>query len=230
MLVDLVVFDMAGTTVHDGDAVHACLSSALAHAGVPTTRDQVNALMGIPKPLAIATLLGSFRGTPPSEQEVGTIYAEFERLMMDHYRYGTGIRETDGAAAVFAALRARGIKVALDTGFNRSIADMILARLGWNDGRLDATVTSDEVTRGRPDPDMIWRAMELTGVTDAARVAKVGDTPADLRQGDEAGCALVVGVTTGSHTEDELARYPHTHLIASIAELLPILDLRATDG
>jgi 2-aminoethylphosphonate-pyruvate transaminase len=224
MRVDLVVFDIAGTTVHDGDAVHACLAAALTLAGVPTTRDEVNALMGIPKPLAIASLVASFRKASPSDQEVDAIYDDFESLMLDHYRHGAEIRETHGATAVFRALRARGIRIALDTGFSRSIVDAILTRLGWDDSLVDATVASDEVMRGRPNPDMVWRAMELTGVTDVSRVAKVGDTPADLRQGDEAGCVLVVGVTTGSHTEEELARHPHTHLIDSLAELLPIID------
>ena len=167
MRVDLVVFDIAGTTVYDGDAVHDCLAAALAHVGVPTTRDQVNALMGIPKPLAIASLAASFRKTSPSDEEVRAIYDDFESLMLNHYQHGTTIRETDGATAVFRALRARGIKVALDTGFSRSIVDAILTRLGWDASLVDVTVASDEVVHGRPDPDMVWRAMELTGITDS---------------------------------------------------------------
>lgn len=224
MPIGLVVFDVAGTTVFDGDAVHSCLERAVARAGVTATRDEVNAVMGMPKPLALARLVASYRGTAPSADEAGAIYAEFERLMLDHYRFAVGVREVEGAVEVFQALRARGIRIALDTGFHRTILDAVLRRLAWDSRLLDATVASDEVAHGRPDPDMVWRAMELTGVGDAARVAKVGDTPADLCQGDRAGCGLVVGVTSGSHTEDELARHPHTHLIASLAELLPIVD------
>jgi 2-aminoethylphosphonate-pyruvate transaminase len=195
----------------------------LAHAGVPTTRDQINALMGIPKPLVIATLLSSSRGTAPSDGEVASVYADFERLMLDHYRHSVDVRETNGASEVFRALRARRIKVALDTGFSRAITNAILDRLEWTIDVVDATVTSDEVARGRPHPDMIWRAMELTGVADPAAVAKVGDTPSDLQEGDAAGCGLVVGVTSGSHTEDELARHPHTHLIGSLVDLPGII-------
>lgn len=224
MPIDLVVFDMAGTTVYDGDAVHTCLATAVAHAGVPTTRDQINALMGMPKPFVIASLLSSGRGTPPSDEEVASIYADFERLMLDHYRHSIHVRETDRASEVFRALHARGIKVALDTGFSRAITNAILDRLGWTIDVVDATVASDEVDHGRPHPDMVWRAMALTGVGDAAWVAKVGDTPADLQEGDAAGCGLIVGVTSGSHSEDELARYPHTHLIDSLVDLLRIVE------
>jgi len=138
MPIDLVVFDMAGTTVYDGDAVHTCLATAVAHAGVPTTRDQINALMGMPKPFVIASLLSSGRGTPPSDEEVASIYSDFERLMLDHYRHSIHVRETDRASEVFRALHARGIKVALDTGFSRAITNAILDRLGWTIDVVDA--------------------------------------------------------------------------------------------
>ena len=50
-------------------------------------------------------------------------------------------------------------------------------------------------------------------------VAKVGDTPSDLEEGAAARCGLIVGVTNGSHTTDQLKRHPHTHLIAHLGQL-----------
>ena len=61
--------------------------------------------------------------------------------------------------------------------------------------------------------------MKLTGVAEAKEVAKVGDTPSDLQEGASAGCGLVIGVTNGTHRHDQLAAYPHAHLIASLQEL-----------
>jgi phosphonatase-like hydrolase len=123
-------------------------------------------------------------------------------------------------------LRRAGIKVALDTGFSRAITDVIVQRLGWvRDRLIDASVTSDEVERGRPHADMILRAMQLTGITAANRVAKVGDTPSDLQEGMAAGCAMVIGVTSGSHTREQLEPCPHTHLIESVSALPALLQL-----
>jgi len=51
----------------------------------------------------------------------------------------------------------------------------------------------------------------------------VGDTPSDLEEGVSAGCGMVVGVTGGSHTADQLRPHPHTHLISSITELPQLL-------
>jgi phosphoglycolate phosphatase-like HAD superfamily hydrolase len=61
--------------------------------------------------------------------------------------------------------------------------------------------------------------MKLTGVADPKEVAKVGDTPSDLEEGTSAGCGLVIGVTNGTHRREQLAAYPHTHLIGSLKEL-----------
>jgi len=54
---ELVVFDLAGTTVIDPDGVGACLRAALLHVGVATTMAETNAVMGIPKPEAIRALV-----------------------------------------------------------------------------------------------------------------------------------------------------------------------------
>ena len=67
--------------------------------------------------------------------------------------------------------------------------------------------------------------MRRLGVGDTRAVAKVGDTRADLEEGTNAGCGLVVGVTTGSFTRAQLEAYPHTHIVASVADV-PELVLR----
>lgn len=217
---------MAGTTVQDDDAVNRCLCAALADAGLAVTRDEVNEVMGLPKPVAIALLLERRKypdgAAPPAE--VASIHERFLRRMIMFYRTDPEVREIDGASEILRQLRRAGLKLALDTGFSRDIVDTILKRLGWaGKDLLDATVASDEVPRGRPHPDLVFRAMELTGVTDARRVAKVGDTPSDLQEGRAAGCGLVIGVTNGSHTREQLAPHPHTHLIDNLRELPGLL-------
>ncbi len=90
---------------------------------------------------------------------------------------------------------------------------------------LDASITSDEVERGRPHPFMIRALMQRLGVNDPSHVAKVGDAPADLLEGKNAGCGLVIGVTYGSSTREQLAQHPHDHLIEALVELPPLLGL-----
>jgi phosphonatase-like hydrolase len=225
MDIDLIVLDMAGTTVRDDDAVHACLGDALASVGVRAPRDQINAVMGTAKPAAIQTLIAQFRGhAAATPAVVEAVHDDFIRRMQWHYESHPDVRECDGASDLMVWCRARGIRVALDTGFNRRIADAVLKRLRWQGSALlDATVASDEVERGRPHPDMIVRAMQLTGVTDARRVMKVGDTPADVQQGQAAGCGAVVAVTSGSHTAAELWPFKPTHLVDQLLALRAVI-------
>jgi len=225
MAIELVVFDMAGTTIHDDDGVNRAVRAALEAVDVSVTRDAVNEVMGIPKPAALRHLLETSR-RPDLLPQLDAIHADFVRRMIDFYRTDPAVKEIPGAAETFRRLRAAGIKTALDTGFSRNIVDVLLERLGWKySSLLDTTITSDEVPRGRPHPDMIQKAMRELGVSDPKHVAKVGDTPSDLEEGMSAGCGLVVGVTRGSHTEAQLKPHPHTHLIGTVAELPALLGI-----
>jgi phosphonatase-like hydrolase len=226
-MIELVVFDLAGTTVDDGDAVNSSFRATLAAWGIDADPAKVNKVMGLPKPEAIRRLLEEFggpRGVVPSAVTIDAIHEDFTRRMRHYYASDPAVREIAGATAVFATLRRAGIKVALNTGFFRPIAEVLLRRLGWSSPDvIDADVASDEVPRGRPYPDMIRHLMSRLGIQDASRVAKVGDTEADLGEGYNAGCALVIGVTTGSFSREQLQACPHSHILRSIAEVPALL-------
>src|SRR4051812_28505086 len=188
MPIELVIFDMAGTTINDDDGVNRCVRAALAEVDVVVSREAVNRVMGIPKPVALRKLLESAQ-RPDLLPQLDAIHADFVTRMTRFYETDPSVHEIEGAGEVFERLRAAGIRAVLDTGFTRDIVEVMLARLGWNrPGILDGTVTSDEVERGRPHPDMVRKAMRDLGISDARRVAKVGDTPADLDEGTSAGC------------------------------------------
>jgi phosphonatase-like hydrolase len=226
MDIELVVFDMAGTTVNDHESVNRCVRSALAAAGVLVTAAQVNAVMGLPKPVAIARLVEECELRAEMRGQIDAIHRDFVTRSVAFYKGDPSVYEVAGTTRVFQTLKSSGIRVALNTGFNRSIAQVILDRLGWSqNGLIDTTICSDEVPRGRPHPDMIQSLMARIGVGDARRVAKVGDTPADLLEGQNAGCGLVVGVTRGSHSRRELEPFPHTNLIETIADFPDLLGL-----
>lgn len=229
-MIELVVFDLAGTTVCDDDAVSQAFGAALAEHNIAPEAARVSAVMGLPKPEAIARLIGEAGGTAAPDF-VEAIHHDFVRRMCHYYATDPAVAEIPGSSAVFATLRRAGIKVALNTGFSRTIVDVLLHRLGWETpATVDATITSDEVQRGRPFPDMVFALMHRLGVTETQRVAKVGDTWADLEEGANAGCGMIVGVATGSYSHEMLAQRPHTHLIASVAELPALLGVQGNHG
>jgi phosphonatase-like hydrolase len=222
----LVVFDIAGTTVNDDDSVNRCLRGSLSAAGLEVTAAQVNTVMGLPKPDAIAILIGQSPLRDELRGRVDLIHRDFVARSIEFYGSDPSVHEVPSTTQVFETLKRSGILVALDTGFNRSITQVILDRLDWSGSRLiDATICSDEVRRGRPHPDMIETLMSRLGIADPKRVAKVGDTPSDLQEGHAAGCRLVVGVTAGTHTRLQLESCPHHYLIETIADFPGLLGL-----
>ena len=227
-MLQLIVLDMAGTTVYDDRDVSKSLQYALAESGVAISLADADALMGLPKPVAIRQLLEKYLDDKSliTEERIGNIHQTFVNHIIHHYETHPDIREKEGVSEIFALLKKNGVKIAIDTGFDRPIAAVIFRRLGWLENHLiDVSITSDEVPNGRPFPDMVFKAMQLTGVTDPKLVAKVGDTASDMQQGTAAGCGWVIGVTTGAYTEAELKRTPHTHLISHISELKGIFSL-----
>jgi phosphonatase-like hydrolase len=222
----LVVFDMAGTTVKDNDNVHAALIHAMQKGGYEVSRAEANAVMGYPKPYAIHELLKVKEPNVEliNDSFIDTLHQHFLSEMLDFYRNDASVQPTKGAEDVFEKLHENGIKVALDTGFSRDITEVIVERFGWWErGLIDAMAASDEVPGGRPHPYMIQKIMKDLGISDVTTVAKVGDTPSDLMEGENTGCSWIIGVTSGACTAEELMEYKHTHLVSELSEILPIL-------
>lgn len=225
MAIKLVVYDMAGTTVEDKDNVHEALINGFEKYNYTIDREDANTVMGIPKPIAIGTLLEKkFLVKENLKETIDQIHQAFVEEMISFYKTDPSVQPTKNAEATFIALRQNGILVGIDTGFSRDIADAIFDRLKWKENKLiDLSVTSDEVANGRPFPDMIYKAMELTGVSSVDEVAKVGDTIFDLKEGSSAGCKYVIGITTGAYTRAELEPESHTHLIDDLLEVVNIV-------
>jgi|HubBroStandDraft_5_1064220.scaffolds.fasta_scaffold234904_1 phosphonatase-like hydrolase len=223
--VQLVVFDIAGTTVLDGGNVATAFTSAMKEHGYEIDPEEVNPLMGYKKPIAIKMLLEKYGNPTPTDDLVGAIHSRFVELMIVYYRTGDGVEPLPGVDKVFAYLKGKGVKIGLDTGFSKDIAQTILDRLGWEkEGKVNYVVASDEVPSGRPAPFMIQRMMNLAGITDPKQVVKIGDTEVDINEGLNAGCLYSIGVTTGAFTRDELSKYHPTHIIDNLEELIPILE------
>jgi phosphonatase-like hydrolase len=226
MLFKMIVFDLAGTTVEDNRDVHRVLISAIKKHGIIVTTEQANDVMGIPKPIAIRQLLvENYSGTNViSDEWISEIHHDFIDEMKNFYRFAEEVAEKKGVSDTFEKLKSQGLKIAVDTGFDRSITDALLARMGWHEKKLiDVSVTSDEVPRGRPFPDMVYKAMKVCAITDSSQVIKVGDTASDIQEGRAAGCGLVIGITSGAFTPNQLSLEKPDHLISQVSELLPLI-------
>ncbi|HAL83393.1 MAG TPA: phosphonoacetaldehyde hydrolase [Mucilaginibacter sp.] len=230
MSIKLVVFDIAGTTVKDNNDVSKAFQAALQKSGYEVPLELINPLMGYEKNLAIRQMLRlhEHNDAKITTELVGKIHKEFVQQMIDYYQYAPDIAPLPNVEETFAALHAQGVQVGINTGFSRDIADTIIKRLQWAEkGLIDHLVGSDEVELGRPHPYMIQKMMLEGGIARPKEVAKVGDTEVDVREGQNAGCRYVIGVTTGIFTREELEPYNPTHIIDDIALVIDIINQQA---
>jgi phosphonatase-like hydrolase len=227
MPIKLVVFDMAGTTIKDENKVTETFRLALEKYGYNVNYDAINPLMGYEKSVAIAKMLQTLE---PDKAKITpilikAIYEEFTRLMIKYYKDADQLEALPHAEETMIALRHAGIKVGINTGFPKAIAETIVKRMQWREKSIfDYLIGSDEVEYGRPDPAMINQMMLLADITDPQQVAKVGDTEVDIREGQNAGCKYVIAVTTGAFTRAQLEPYQPTHILDNIGGVLNIVQ------
>jgi len=143
------------------------------------------------------------------------IYADFFATASKAYEK---VQPIPGAEDAMRELAAMKLLLATTTGFDRPLCTAILARLGWQH-YFAGSITSDDVTDGRPAPYMLFRAMEAAHVNETAQVMAVGDTPLDLQAANNAGLAAAIGVWSGAATEDRLRRERNSGVLPSVAAL-----------
>ncbi len=216
----LACLDMAGTTVRDDGVVNDAFAAALGAVGIDldnprltAAKDFVQETMGRSKADVFAALLD------PEDAARATVeFANAYETMVSRGR----VKAMPGAVELFDELRHQDVRICLTTGFAPSTRDAILDALDWND-RIDLALSPADVGRGRPEPDMIFGAMDRLNVPDPAAVAVVGDTVSDLEAGARADAGAVIGVLSGAHDRQTLLTGPHTALITDITELIAAL-------
>lgn len=228
-MLSLVALDMAGTTIDEGGAVYASLKKTV-EAVTPTalSEAQLRSAMGANKRDAIRAFLDEF-GMDSSPEVVERMYQDFRVELVSAYQ-ARPPKALPGVEDALARLRANGIRVALTTGFSRTIAALILENIGWTVGTgpedtVDLVVTADDVAAGRPAPDLVHHAMEVFGIEDPQQVLSAGDTELDLLSGTNSGARYVVAVSTGAQSIELLQTFPHTD-VCDVRDLPVLLGVQ----
>jgi phosphonatase-like hydrolase len=217
----LIVLDVGGTIVEERGDVPKALRQAFANHGLNVTPAEIGELRGASKREIVRHFveLRAPPGAAHREDLIAAIYSDFSRRIIDSYKTVAPIA---GAEEAFQKMRGNGLLLATTTGFDREITSSIMTRLGWQK-YFAATISSDDVKKGRPAPFMIFHAMESARVNSVREVVAIGDTPLDLQAGANAGLRGVIGVLSGASKAARLREEPHTHILRSIAELPELL-------
>jgi HAD superfamily hydrolase (TIGR01509 family) len=147
---------------------------------------------------------------PPEE-----ISAEVVRRLQATYREELPL--VDGATEAVARLAGRW-PLGLASSSNREIIDLVLELSGLNQF-FEATVSSEEVQRGKPSPDVYLEAARRLGA-DPAGSAAVEDSRSGILSASAAGMR-VVAIPNKRFPPDEEALAAADVIIPSINELTP---------
>ncbi len=223
--IKLVVLDVAGTTAQDDGLVVTAFQIAMSPTNpsaeeLEEMTNYVIATMGQRK-IDVFTHLcdGDY-------DEAIAAHDRFVESYIDLVAEGE-LRECDGVSDFFVELRKRGIGIGITTGFPREILDPIIYELGWEE-LIDFSVAASEVAEGRPAPDMILKTLEMYNKfhrvnLDCTLVAVAGDTQSDMKAAISAGVAVILGVTSGAHSEEELRAAGATEVSSTVLTLLTLI-------
>jgi pyrophosphatase PpaX len=137
----------------------------------------------------------------PTEEEIIKLNITNKDIVdsaIDHYyliyekKFHEMVRMPSEIVDLIKDLSQQGIKMAIITGKSRRCLDICLKNLGISDFFI-TSITGDEVTKPKPDPEGIFKAIQLMDLR-SHEVVFVGDSNADIMAGKSANI-----LTIGAH-------------------------------
>ena len=201
-----LVLDWAGTTVDFGSLAPArTLQLVFVRAGIQLAEDEIRRDMGLPKKVHIGQILSmprvrdawrALRGRRPTPADVEDVYQQFIPLQLSCLAEYAGL--IPGVSGSVQRFRERGLKIGSTTGYTRAMLDLLVAHSAKAGYRPDCCLSPEDVGAGRPEPFMLYENAVRLQVYPLASIAKVGDTPADIQEGLNAGTWSIGVAATGN--------------------------------
>lgn len=249
-----LVLDWAGTTVDFGSLAPArtmerlfstrqiALSGAEArqHMGLPK-KEHIRGILSIPR---VVDTWRETHGDEPNDATIDEMYAQFIPLQFSCLADYSAV--IPGVPAMMEDFRRRGLKIGSTTGYTRAMLDLLIATSASAGYAPDCSLTPEEVGAGRPHPFMMYACAIRLQIYPMASMAKIGDTPADIHEGLNAGAWSIGVAGTGNMiglSRDDFHSLPQAeresrlvqaraelqqagahYVVDSLAEVGPILD------
>jgi len=211
MRLHTILFDLDGTLLDHFAAIQRAHTFTMRQLGLPApTSAQVRAAVGGGVEVAVSRLVG-----PERTAAALAIYRPYwDATMLEDVQLLPGARE------LLSALKQRGAQTAIFTNKHGPSSRKICSHLGVAyllDGNFGATDTPWL----KPDPAFAAHVLRTLGAQ-AATTALVGDSPYDLAAAQQGGFEFY-GVTTGTHTAEELRSAGAVNVYPDLIELTPEL-------
>ena len=208
-----VVFDLDGVLIQSEEIWDAVREAYVRERGGRYDAEIQRAMMG----MSSTEWSRYLHETAGIADEPEAINDEVVRRMLEAYRDHLPL--IDGAVDAVRRLGAR-YPLGLASSSNRPLIDTVLAVTGLT-GAFSATVSSEEVARGKPAPDVYLEASRRLGA-DPTRCAAIEDSHGGIRAARAAGMR-VIAIPNASYPPDEEALRLADVTIRGLDQLTPEL-------
>jgi HAD superfamily hydrolase (TIGR01509 family) len=212
-----VIFDLDGVPMDSEQLWNAAKQALVRDAGGRWRLDAPRAMMGMSSPEWSAYIREQL-GVELEDEEINRDVAQrIEEL------YRARLPVLPGAVEAVRALHGRW-PLGLASSSNREIIDLVLDLAGLAD-RFVVTVSSEEVARGKPAPDVYLEAARLVGV-EPDRCVAIEDSSNGVRAAVAAGMA-VIAVPNQHYPPDQDALALAAAIVGTTGDVTPELVERA---
>ena len=209
--VEAVVFDLDGVLVQSEELWDAARRELAEEHGIEWPDDATDAMMGMSSK-EWSNYMHDEVGVPDPPEEINR-----EVLAWVEKRYRDDLPWIDGAREAVERIGER-FPLGIATSSNREIIDIVVEVGGFED-LLEVTVSSEEVERGKPAPDVYLEATKRMGV-DPRKTAAVEDSTNGLLAAKAAGMR-VIAIPNDAHPPAAKGLAAADVVLHSIEELTP---------
>lgn len=212
MSVTTLLFDVDGTLVESTSLIVAGLQHAAEeHLGVSLSDSALLTGLGIP----IDPFFRQFTDDPETIRRMRGSYSAFYERHVERLE-----TRMPGVTEMLADLARVGTRLAAVTSKDRAGALDSLRRFGLID-YFEVVISSDDVSRPKPAPDPVRRALDLLGAR-AAETWFIGDSPYDLASGRAAGVTTVAALW-GPFSRARLEVHSPDHWLTAPGDVLGLV-------
>lgn len=183
-MIRAVCFDMDGV-LFDTERIGCEVTRAIAQdCGCRLTEEQRRLMWGLPLRRARELLETWFPGFDSQIVKDRWYEGVLARVRQE------GLILKPGAQQILHKLRQEGVKLALTSSNARIMVDTYLALAGWENA-FDLVLTGNDISRGKPDPEIYLMAARRLGVSPGECIG-VEDSPTGVRSVRAAGMISVM--------------------------------------
>ena len=208
-MIEAVVFDLDGVIVDSEQVWDEVRVKLVRDSGRPFPAHATRDMMGMSSP-EWSRYLAEELGVPGTPEELN---AEVVSRMLD--RYAAGPPLIDGAVDALRRIAARW-PVGIASSSNRELIDVVVEATGL-EALVRVSVSSEEVARGKPAPDVYLEAVRRLEV-EPAHAAAIEDSHNGISSA-KAACLRVIAIPNLHFTPDEESLALADVVLASIHEL-----------